>query len=98
MSTTVTTVTLSDEVVQAAALVGRIATYRDRQVKIHSIEGADYYAFQSDVQSITVDSDMTPCPWITQPRAHLVTTYGDNVGVAPVASLRLGVCLVKTWV
>lgn len=105
MSTTVQTVTLSDHVVKAAAMIGRLVTvsgYGEGQFKIYSIEGPDYYAFQSDVQTITIDPTMTRATWMTEPVAMILPTWakiGQGFGFeAPLSRLHFRVSLVKTWV
>lgn len=105
MATTVNTVTLSDEVIQAASMIGKLVTvegYGGGQFYVHSVEGRDFYAFQSDVQAITIDPAMTPLDRIHQTTAHLLPTWakvGEGYGFdAPLTRVRPGVSLVKSWV
>lgn len=104
MATTVNTVTLSDEVVQAASMIGKLVTlpHDDTQYVIYSVEGPTFYAFRSDVQSITVDPSMAPAAWITDPVVTLLPTWakmgdGHSLGRS-LSQVRWGVSLVKTWV
>lgn len=104
MSTTVNAVTLSDEVVQAASMIGKLVTlpYDETQYAIYSVEGPDYYAFRSEVGKITVDPNMTKVDWITDPVVTLLPTWakmgdGHSLGRS-LSQVRWGVSLVKAWV
>lgn len=92
--------TLPVETVRAIAMVGRIVTMGDSQFKIHAVEGTDYYAFDDDGQ-ITADLNMTPAQHITAPQAHIYPStarHGDGFGqVVPLAKVRSGVCLAKSY-
>lgn len=104
MSTTATTVTLSNDVVAAIGMVGRKVTlpYDYTQYTIYSVEGSDFYAFQSDTQSITVDASMPRATWLRGPVA-LLLPEGAKIGEGfsrevPLAAVKVGVSLVKPWV
>lgn len=92
--------TLPVETVRAIAMVGRVVTMGDSQFKIHSVEGRDYYAFDDDGM-ITADLDMTPAHHITVPWAHIYPStaqISDGFGqTVPLAKVRLGVCLAKSY-
>lgn len=101
MTSTVTMPRLSDDQIKGIALVGQIVTYGDRQFKVHSVEGRDWYAFD-DNGTTTVDLNMTPARWIFDPIARI--TPSDSVlgegrtREVKASALRRGVCLEKAWV
>lgn len=86
MNATVTTVTLSHEAVQGAALVGKIVKVKidngpetyDQPYEVHSVEGPTWYAFAQD-DRVTVDDSMTLAPWLTEPEATIVPV-GSKIG------------------
>lgn len=94
--------TLSPEIVDGIALVGKIVTVplRSGQYKVHSVEGHDWYAFDKDGQT-TVDLSMSPACWITSPVATVIPTdheVGEGFSeMFDVTFLRRGVNLVKSW-
>lgn len=104
MATATRTFELTSDVVTGIAMVGKIVTYRGGQFKVHSVEGSTFYAHESSVQVITVDTGMSKADWITDdnpivmiiPAGHVV---GEGFGQeAYLRDLRVGVSLVKSWV
>ena len=100
-SVTVHPSAIRPEVIDAARMVGKIVTYRDRQYKVHSVEGPDYYAFGSKIvgdDTITIDFDMAG-GWRPDTYAYIIPCElhdGDGWGTeVPVGWLKPGVCLVK---
>lgn len=89
------------QTIKSVALVGRTVTFCDQQWKVYSVEGYDYYAFQSatDSDSITCDFAMTPSEWKREPVAMILPVgakIGEGLGKeVPVKWLKLGVCLTK---
>lgn len=86
MNTIVTTVTLSHEAVQGAALVGKIVkikidngpeTYNET-FEVHSVEGPNWYAFAQDGR-VTIDDSMTLAEWIIEPLATIIPV-GSKIG------------------
>jgi hypothetical protein len=97
MSITITTVPA--ETTKAIALVGTIVTWCDDQYTCYSVEGYDYYAFQSAIDQTTVDFQMTPAEWLRHAEATLLpmgAKISDGTSITvKVNQLRRGVCLVK---
>jgi hypothetical protein len=96
-----TTVEITPVVASAIGMVGRVVTVGNRQFKIHSVEGTDWYAFD-DQGMTTVDFAMAKASWITFPLATIIPSghkIGD--GFAETVALdqcRPGVCLAKSYV
>lgn len=85
--------------IQAIRWVGRTVTYRDAQYRVHSVEGYDFYAFESANGGVTVDLSMSPCGIKRNPVAMIIPAghkIGDGFGREVYTSeLRTGVCLTK---
>lgn len=85
------------------ALVGNIVTFENRQYKVYSVEGYDYYAFisrtEAEANAITCDFDMTASEWHTRPSVQLIPTNctfdRSLIFEVPLAAVRRGVCLDK---
>lgn len=97
--TTVTAVPA--ETLKNIAMVGHIVTWQGEQFTLYSVEGYDYYAFQSSAKpdTITVDFSMTPSEWRRNPRAFLLPMgykIGDGLGFeVHLKEVRKGVSLAK---
>lgn len=72
------TVTLTPEIAQAAALVGTTVHFHGDPHQVHSVEGRTWYAFDQDGQ-IVIDLNMTGASWITVPQVTLVPE-GAKIG------------------
>lgn len=102
---TLQTVGFAPATLSAIAHVGQVVTvqlpYSDPwQGVVHSVEGHDWYAFDLDGVT-TVDCNMTPASWITEPRAMVIPAghkIGDGYAVdMPLRVVRRGVCLAKAY-
>lgn len=96
----VTTHTLPTETTQTIGLVGRHVTYAAQQWRVHSVEGYDYYAFQTATPTeIEIDLGMIAHEWKREPRAYLIptdATMGQGLGIeVMVKDVKRGVCLTK---
>lgn len=104
MKLTSRTFDLNRATIQVLNLVGHIVTVKNRQYKVHSVEGSTYYAHQSEPETVTVDVDLPPSHWITDTDPIvLVIPMGTTVGETyptetTLDQVRRGVCLVKQWV
>lgn len=87
--------------IREVAMVGTVVTYAGTQWVVYSVEGYDYYAFQSaaDRNEITCDLAMTPAEWKRDTVAMLLpmgAKIGEGLGKeVPVRYLRRGVTLTK---
>ena len=85
--------------IDAIRHVGRTVTYQDAQYIVHSVEGYDWYAFQSALGGINIDFNMPPAPWYREPHTLIIPTdskIGDGLGrEVDLSRLSLGVCLTK---
>ena len=96
-----TTVEFAPANVAAIAHVGAVVTFANAQWTVHSVEDRDYYAHLTCDGTIMVDASMTNAYWISEPRAMIIPA-GHKVGdgfarEVPLARVRRGVCLVKSY-
>lgn len=96
------TVTLSDEIISAVAIVGKIVTHGDAQYRVHSVEGADWYTFDKAGETVLdFFGEQAYSAYHCQPVASLLpmgATIGDGLSLnVPVTTLRRGVSLSKTY-
>ena len=96
---TAVTSTLPAQTVTNIATVGKIVTYQGSQYTCYSVEGYDYYAFQSAIDQTTVDFQMPKAEWLVKPQATLLpmgAKIGEGVAVTTLLeNVRRGVCLAK---
>lgn len=89
------------EVIDSIRMVGRTVTWRDRQYRVYSVEGPDFYAFGSKIvgdKSITIDFDMD-LAYRPGVHAYIIPTgceFGEGYGQeVPIEWIKAGVCLAK---
>lgn len=100
MATTVRIpVGIPTEALDAIALVGKIVTYDHQQYKVYSVEGYDWYAFQSSEGTVTADFQMTAAEYKRSPLAFLLPMgckITDGFGFeVRTTHIRRGVCIGK---
>jgi hypothetical protein len=81
-------------------MVGRTVTYQGEQFKCYSVEGYDYYAFQSSTGGgVTADFQMPSAEWKREGWAFLLpmgAKIGDGFGIeVPLSAIKRGVSLAK---
>lgn len=98
MSTT-TVPAIPTETIKAVALVGNVVTYANEQWVVYSVEGYDYYAFQSSTDTVTCDFNHPGADWYRDAVALLLPMgrkIGEGYGKeAPIRHLSKGVRLAK---
>lgn len=81
-------------------MVGTIVTYANTQYRVYSVEGYDYYAFQSANGGITCDFDMFKAEWKRDVYLYLLpmdAKIGEGRAIeVPMAFVTKGVCLAKS--
>lgn len=97
----VTVEAIAPETLHGMSMVGKTVTYNGEQFKIYSVEGYDWYAFQSPTNptGVTCDFRMTPAEWKRQPLAFLLPMghkIGDGAGFeVRLSTVTRGICLAK---
>jgi hypothetical protein len=73
------TVKITTEAAQAVAKIGTEVHLFGQPYTVYSVEGYDYYAFQTEDGTITLDTDMPRSSWLSSPVA-LILPEGTKIG------------------
>lgn len=94
-----TSIEFDPSTLKAVALVGQVVTWSGNQYKVHSVEGTDFYAFETTDGTIMLDFNLTPIERSTVATIiPMGSKIGDGLGIeVHVFSLVRGVCLGKSW-
>lgn len=92
---------LTPEQAHAVSLIGKPVTVGDRQYRLHSVEGGDWYTHLSTDGMIVIDQGLSGGQWITFPIATLIPaghTLGDGFSEThALDQVKRGVTLSKTY-
>ena len=90
-----TTIPLDDAMIDGLSWVGKPVKINeghrasDLVWTVHSVEGVNWYAFQSGETQVTLDAGMTRAEWITEPIAMIIPSgskigegFGQSVGLS----------------
>jgi len=77
------TVTMTPQAAQAIAKIGTEVFLFGQPYTVYSVEGRDWYAFQAEDGTITVDTAMPVSEWLASPVAMILpegTKIGEGFG------------------